>query len=240
MSGVRASRGVQYREHRIEGLKVLEVVVGRADFEARLPVLLQLHGRGDRARLPVGGHEAARPLRIVIPQAPKRAGLGFTWAPVSITANRPRVLGEALVREAERLARVLRHIESMREVEGRPIATGFSQGAMLAYTLAVRHPASIGAALPISGWIPPHIIPSEPPVGARAVPIVALHGAADDIVRIGPTRLAVERLRELGYDVQFEEFPGVGHEISAEMRRRHRELLERALRRVAVHEASSA
>jgi phospholipase/carboxylesterase len=231
---------VQYREHRIEGLRVLEVVVGDADFEARLPMVLQLHGRGDRARVPEGGFELARPMRILVPEAQRPAGLGFTWAPVSVTANRPFVLGAALVREADRLVRVLRHVEAMREIQGRPIVTGFSQGAMLTYTLAVRHPDAIAAALPISGWIPPHIVPHRRADDAHRVPILALHGTGDKVVRVGPTRVAVRRLRHLGYDVHLEEFPGVEHEVAPEMRLRHRELLRRALRRILGADGPSA
>ncbi|MBC7172529.1 MAG: dienelactone hydrolase family protein [Polyangiaceae bacterium] len=241
MSRESTRQGVQYREHSIEGLRVLEVVVGRVDFEARLPMVMQIHGRGDRARVPEGSLDpGGRPMRILVPEAPRPAGLGFTWSPVSVTANRPTVLGAALVREADRLARVLRHVESMRDVQGRPIVTGFSQGAMLTYTLAVRHPEAIGAALPISGWIPPHIVPRARPQGDQRVSILALHGTGDPIVRVGPTRVAVRRLRHLGYDVHLEEIPGAAHEVVPEMRRRHRELLRSVLRRVIGRDGPSA
>jgi phospholipase/carboxylesterase len=240
VSDAEARRGVQYREHRIEGLRVLEVVVGHADFEARLPLVMQLHGRGDRARLPEGAYDnVSSPLRILIPEAPAPLGLGFTWAPVSVTAHKPMLLGAALAREATRLTRVLRHIEGIREVDGRPIVTGFSQGAMLSYTLAVRHPEAVGAALPVSGWIPPHLVPRRPRGDVR-VPILALHGTADPIVKIGPTRVAVRRLRHLGYDVHLDEFPGVEHEMTAAMRRRHHELLRQVLEVVASGAGPSA
>ncbi len=235
-----ARSGVQYREHHIEGLRVLEVVVGDVDFEARLPLLMQIHGRGDRARLPEGPHDPGKPMRLLIPEAPRPAAFGFTWSPVSVTANRPAVLGAALVRESARLARVLAHVESMREVSGRPIVTGFSQGAMLTYTLAVRHPDAVGAALPISGWIPPHIVPRGRPAPGSRVPILALHGTGDPVVKVGPTRVAVRRLRHLGYDVHLEEFPGVPHEVTPEMRRRHRELLRRVLRQMVGRDGPSA
>jgi phospholipase/carboxylesterase len=239
-SDAEARRGIQYREHQIEGIRVLEVVIGRADFEARLPLLMQLHGRGDRARLPEGAYDnVSSPLRILIPQAPQPLGFGFTWAPVSVTAHKPITLGAALASEARRLTRVLRHVESIREVDGRPIVTGFSQGAMLSYTLAVRHPEAIGAALPVSGWIPPHLVPRHTQHAAR-VPILAVHGTADPIVKIGPTRVAVRRLRHLGYDVHLDEFPGAKHEMTAAMRRRHRELLRQALEVVASGAGPSA
>ncbi len=240
VSGAEARRGIQYREHHIEGLRVLEVVVGRVDFEARLPIVMHLHGRGDRARVPEGGYDPARAVRIIIPEAPRPSGLGFAWSPVSITADRPLVLGAALVRESDRLVRVLRHIERMREVQGRPLVTGFSQGGMLTYAIAVRHPEAIGGALPISGWIPPHIVPRERPARDRRVPILALHGTGDKIVPVGPTRVAVRRLRHLGYDVHLEEFPGVEHEIVPEMRRRHRELIRRVFRRTGGDDGPSA
>ena len=222
---VAAARGVQYRERRIEGLRVLEVVLGPVDFDAPLPVVLQIHGRGDRARLPEGRYDRTNtPLRMLIPEAPRRLGLGFSWAPHSITEKKPFTLGAALTREADRLHRVLTYIEATRQVVGRPIVTGFSQGGMLTLMVALRHPEAISIAVPMAGFVPPHLIPG-PADPAHRVPIRALHGTADPTVALAPTQVLVRRLQHLGYDITLEEYPDVVHEVSEPMRRRYRELL---------------
>ncbi len=45
----------------------------------------------------------------------------------------------------------------------------------------------------------------------RNVGAYALHGAVDDICPVGHERTITERLRQLGYDCVYEEFPDVGH-----------------------------
>lgn len=209
----RDANGLPFREHRIAGLRVVETIVGgEAPFGAALPVVVHIHGRGDRVRMP--GRDFARlatPVRLLLPEAPDAFGEGFSWSPVSVTENRTPVLAAALRTNADRLAEVLRWVVDARPVVGRPIVAGFSQGGMLAFTLAVRHPTSIGSAVPVAGWVPPQLLPRRMPT-RRDLPFVdAVHGTDDPIVRVGPTRRSVRRLRQLGFEVDFEEITGVRH-----------------------------
>jgi phospholipase/carboxylesterase len=211
----RDPRGIVFIEHHIAGLRVLETVVGgdgHVPFDTRLPVIVSIHGRGDHARLP-GSHFAGirEPVRVLLPEAPDPLGDGFTWSPVSVTENRTPVLAAALALNADRIAGVLKVVIASRPVEGRPIVTGFSQGGMLAYTLAVRHPSLVGTAVPVAGWIPRELLPRRMPRHVELPVIDAVHGTADPIVRIGPTRRSVRRLRSLGFAVDLFEVEGVRH-----------------------------
>lgn len=208
----RDEHGVAFVEHHIAGLRVLETVTGGASFDARLPVVLSIHGRGDRARLPTttfAGLE--RPVRLLVPEASDPLGDGFTWSPVSVTERRPHTLAVALRDNADRLAAVLRWAIANRPMQGRPIVTGFSQGGMLSFTLAVRHPSLVSAAVPVSGFIPRELLPRHMPARVELPPIEAVHGAADRVVRIGPTRRNVRRLRALGFHVALLEIPEARH-----------------------------
>lgn len=209
----RDEHGVVFREHRIAGLRVVETIVGgEAPFGAPLPVLVHLHGRGDRVHLPGAGFAGlSTPVRLILPEAPEAYGEGFTWSPVSVTQNRPLVLAQALRTNADRIAEVIAWVVAARPVVGRPIVAGFSQGGMLSFTLAVRHPTQIGTAIPVAGFIPSQLLPRHL-ASHRELPLIdALHGTDDPVVRIGPTRRAVRRLRQLGFEVDFEELPGVRH-----------------------------
>ena len=62
------------------------------------------------------------------------------------------------------------------------------------------------------------------------MPIHAFHGADDPVIGAARTRTQLERLRELGYPVHYEEIEGAGHEVHPEMLERLREELLRALR----------
>src|SRR5262249_25864041 len=89
------------------------------------------------------------------------------------------------------------------------IIVGFSQGAVLAYALAARHPDEIIAAFPVSGAFPRPLWPK----GASA-PVHALHGTADTMLPIDLSREAVKAFP----NADLREFPGVGHTLSPDMR----------------------
>lgn len=208
----RDDRGILYAEHRIAGIRVVETIVGgEASLGDRLPVIVSIHGRGDRVRLPPGRYPGVTsPVRLIMPEAPDAFHEGFTWSPVSVTEGRTRELAAALARNAERIARVLEWVEEERDVVGKPIVTGFSQGGMLSFTLAARYPDRIGQSVPIAGFLPAALVPRHAPGGALPE-IHAIHGTDDPVVRIGPTRRSVRRLRSIGYPVELAEVEGVRH-----------------------------
>ncbi len=225
-------RGIQFREHEIEGLRVLEVVAGVAPFDAELPLVMRIHGRGDSAQLPEGNHLGAEhPVRLILPEAPAEFARGYSWSPVSVTETEERArLTAALDLHAAKLAAVLRHFREIREVVGEPIVTGFSQGGMLTMTLAMQHPNSVGVALPIAGYLPDALVPRRLRPGHRYPAVHMVHGEADRIVRPEPTRALSERLQRLGLDASFQSFAGARHEVTPEMRRAYRALLDEAIR----------
>src|SRR4051812_36519206 len=91
---------------------------------------------------------------------------------------------------------------------------GFSQGALVAYAMAVRHPDAIACAFPISGRIPRKLVPAA---GARTAPIVALHGTADPMIPIEGARDGIAALAAARADAELHEYPGVGHTITPAM-----------------------
>ena len=217
--------GIQARSFVFDGLWVAEVVLGEAEPDAALPLVVMLHGRGDQPRIPGGPFaRVPTPLRVLVPRGPLTLGAGYAWARYSVTQGHHDEIAADLVAIAERLARLIDHITRTRPTAGSPIVTGFSQGAMVAWTLAVRFPDRIGLAIPIAGWVPPAARPQP----LRTAPTRAMHGGADPIVRIEPTREWVALLREAGNDVDWLEFEGVGHTITPEMNDQFEEWLEEA------------
>jgi phospholipase/carboxylesterase len=209
------------------GLWVAEVVLGEVPEDAPLPLVVMLHGRGDRPRIPGGPFgRVPTPMRVLVPRGPLILGEGFAWARHSITQNRHDELAADLIAGADRLASLIAHVRQTRPTAGSPIVTGFSQGAMLAWTLAVRHPQVVGHVIPVAGWVPP----AARPVPLISAPAFALHGDDDPIVRIEPTREWVALLRASDNEVTFREYAGVGHEVSPEMNRDFEEHLEALLR----------
>jgi phospholipase/carboxylesterase len=210
--------GVFVREGEGAGLYFLEVVLGNADPDSEMPLVLALHGRGDRPRVPGGPFMGLPvPVRIVVPRAPLTLGGGYAWLPLSVVEGKPGVLAAFLDTMGERLADLIDEVRAVRPSTGRTIVTGFSQGGLLAFALAVHHPRSVGWAFPVAGWLPPALVPGVLEHATTYPVIRAMHGTDDEIMPIEPTREAVGKLAALGIDAEIVEFPGVGHETTAGM-----------------------
>jgi phospholipase/carboxylesterase len=175
------------------------------------PILLLVHGRGDRPENWVDlWRTFPAKVRIVLPRAFQPWQDGFSWFDLRgemTDADLGRVVGEA---EA-RLWKGVAAIAGARKV----LVSGFSQGGILSYAMASRHPDRVAKAFPVSGSCPGPLLPKDK---ARAAPLVAFHGTADPVLDIKWGRGAVSAFREQGNDATLREYPGVGHTITEEMR----------------------
>jgi phospholipase/carboxylesterase len=206
----------------------LEAVTGGADARDALPMIVAIHGLGDRPESLLAALRGFdRPARLIAPRGIDRFGDGYSWFPLRGDVSGEEV-GRGILRAADALSALLRRLAAERPTRGKPIVTGFSQGGALTLALATHHADRIGAAFPIGGWLPPSIAPSAP---AGLPPIVALHGEADTRVPIGPTRDALAALAASGAHAELRAYPGVGHTITAEMRRDLERLMREAMAR---------
>jgi phospholipase/carboxylesterase len=216
-----------------EVVDAIHVYTGGAQSGDEVPLVVAVHGLGDRP-------EAFRGLfqgfpgraHFVFPAGGLPWGDGFAWWPVVGHIDENNVV-PGLRAATDRLAGGVRSWAAGK-IAGRPIVTGFSQGGMLSFTLAATHPADIGEALPISGFAPPSMVPVAWPAGAPMPRIFALHGEADPRVPFALAQLGVAKLRAVGVPVELKSYPGVGHTISADMRRDLFEALGAALERAAA------
>lgn len=223
--------GVQAREGRAHDIEFLEVVLGEARFDDALPLVVLIHGRGDRPRVP-GGPFGGVPtaMRVVLPRGPRALGEGFSWLPVSITHGKLDVLTKALEARAQHLAAFIDWVKTNRPTLGRPIVSGFSQGGMLSFALASLRPDVVAAAFPLAGWLPPALLPATTPTPLHQVRIRAAHGDADPIIPVDPTRHVVRMFQTLGWDATLDVFDGVAHVVDKRMNAAFENWLEAALR----------
>lgn len=184
---------------------------GGARPEEREPLVIALHGLGDRPENFVHAFDGfATAARIVAPHSATAYYDGYSWFP--FRKSDPEFSAPGIAKAAEQIAAFARSISKTRPTAGKPIVTGFSQGGALSYALAARHADTFGAAFPLSGWFPAAIWPTEKP--RDAPPIVAFHGTEDQMVPISRMRPGAARLSELGFSIDVRELPGVGHTIS--------------------------
>ncbi len=209
--------GFVVRQHEADGIYYLETVIGEAAWDDALPMIVVLHGRGGSAQIPGGPFLGlTHPVRVIVPQAPDRLGAGWEWIPVYVGQGLVDRLSATLFQAASRVAALVRRLADERPTSGRPIVTGFSQGALLTMTLALHHDDVVGAAFPLASWLPPPLEPTYLRPDLRYPRIRSMHGTADPIIPIGPTRQLFSHLEGLGYEVDLVEFDGVEHTISAD------------------------
>ncbi len=223
------SAHIQLREYEVAGIHITEAVLGNADPEDELPMVVAFHGRGSEPSLPTGDHSDALPVRMIYPRAPQRFGEGYTWFPLSITSGRHKTLARHIRARADQIAEVLEVLLDERPTEGKPLLTGFSQGGMMTFALAALHPEVVDSAFPVCGWLPPQLVELVDPDAVHP-PIRAMHAEGDPIVPVGGTEESVEALKALGLDVTFEIFPVNAHEMSGPMAARQRQMMIQRIR----------
>jgi phospholipase/carboxylesterase len=220
------------------GLEFVEMITGGANTSETLPMIVAIHGLGDRPealRMLFDGFESRA--RVILPRAPSVWGDGHSWFEVDPRRGADSVRAEALASAESLLAAHLAAWTRTRPTIGKPIVTGFSQGGMLSFLLAVRHPELIDRAYPLGGWLPESLWP--PPERARAIaPILAFHGAEDRVVPHAATAAMVAAWKQRGLRVDLISEPGVAHFVSRKM---HASLLtELRARTAAVLTATAA
>ncbi len=198
-------------------LRTVEIVTGGAAPDARLPMIIAVHGLGDRPEAFVRLFEGL-PLqaRVIAPAGKRAYGRGYTWFALSTDAGVDRV---ADMRDsAQRLAHLATTLTQTRPTVGKPVITGFSQGGMLSFLACADTPALYAACLPVGGLLPSPLRPDAKPRGT-APPVYALHGGADTRVPLAGARQTVAAFVASGRPAELQVFPGVGHRLPAPVRR---------------------
>lgn len=224
----KASAAAHPNDRVAAGIAYIESTTGGADAETPLPLIVAIHGYGATPEsLAPSLADLDVKARVVLPRGPDKieGGNGTSWFRIGKKGGETNVAG--LDGAAERLAVAIGEIAKSRPTRGRPIVVGFSQGGMLTFALALKFPDLVSAAFPIAGWMPVELIPARD--AKKTYPkIIAMHGTADDVLPIGPTRDAVAKMKERGYSVELLEYAGVAHNVNGTMRERLHTLVGKA------------
>ena len=200
-----------------------EVVTGDIGEKSNLPIVVVLHGLGGTPQnLAKLFRRWDTPARVLLPFAPHPYGQGASWFPRAhpVRHTSPDIVTDDLSKATALVNAFLDAIKNAYPMAGKPVITGYSQGGMLAYAVAVRYPKNIAAAVPVAGFLPAQLLPRESPVSGPYPPIIALHGERDPIVYYDAAAEAVEVLKDLKVPAKLFTMRGVGHGISRSVKRR--------------------
>jgi len=196
-------------------LDCVEVQTGSAPTAA----VVWMHGLGADGHdfagiVPLLRLPADRAVRFVFPHAPRR--------PVSINQGHvmrawydvrdedgSRVPDEAGIRESHQHIEALIRREKARGVPAAAIVlAGFSQGGSMTLHTGLRHPERLAGLLALSCFLPlADTVAAEASPANRDAPIFLAHGLHDAVIPLDGGRRSRDRLVELGYRVDWREYP---------------------------------
>ena len=200
------------------------------------PVLLGLHGFGDDADRLAGRLEglADAPFARLYPDGPYPVELrdaepkrvGRSW--YQYTGDQDAFLG-ALAVAGGHLDRVLESSAGAHPLHlDRVAVLGYSQGGYLAGWYAITNASRFRGLVAISCRIKDEVLGAHLPA-ARGFPVLVLHGARDEAVKLPPQEESVARLRDAGVDVTLEVHDG-GHGLKRSLAPRIGAFVEARLR----------
>ena len=182
--------------------------------------VIWLHGLGADGSdfvpiVPELGLADAPGVRFVFPDAPSipvTCNGGWVmpaWYDIISLEPHSRRIDEAGIVNSRAAIRRLIAREVARGIPSQRIfIAGFSQGGAVAYATALTHPEPLAGVVALSTYIPSAaLIEREASVANKAVPILAAHGSADDVVAPALGRAARDFLLGHGYSVEWHEYP---------------------------------
>jgi len=184
------------------------------------PTVLTLHGRGANAfdLLGLAPYLCGGKFLMICPQGPLETpigpeAVGYAWYPMS-NGGAPDV--EAMLSSQKKLQAFLDDCLKSYPIDPKKLVVlGFSQGGVMAYSLALANPERFAALAVLSSWLPKELLPRLNVTDAvQSLPTLVQHGTQDPMIEIARARSSVETLRQLHVSLTFREYP-MGHEIGA-------------------------
>lgn len=182
-------------------------------------LLLLLHGVGGNELnlLPVGEQLADAHMLVLSVRAPLVLGpMGFGFYQVDFSSGKP-VFNHAQQLDGQRLLLNLMHEASAKYniPTGQVYLLGFSQGAIMAYDVALTRPSQVRGVLAFSGRMLAESRQHHAPAAdIKRVQFFLSHGRHDDKLPAFYADEAIDFLKTLGITPHYAAFEG-GHEVSA-------------------------
>ena len=182
------------------------------------PTVLTLHGRGANAfdLLGLAPYLCDGRIMMICPQGPLETpigpdAVGYAWYPMSM-GGAPDI--EAMLSSQQELQIFLDDCLKSYAIDAkRLVVLGFSQGGVMAYSLALSHPERFAALAVLSSWLPEELLPRLNVTNAvQSLATLLQHGTEDQMIEVDRARESVEMLRQLGVPLTYREYE-MGHEI---------------------------
>ena len=179
------------------------------------PLLILLHGLGSNEQdlFSFAPHLDPK-LRVLSVRAPRTyAYRGFAWFDIDFSRKVPQ---PNQVQMGESRQQLLSFLSEVRECFRPPriYLGGFSQGAIMSYSIALMQPDLLSGVLAMSGYIiKDSSLPTTASAPLKDLPIFATHGLYDHVLPVFLGRSTRDYLQSLQLNVTYREYP-MAHEVS--------------------------
>lgn len=184
------------------------------------PTLLTLHGRGANAfdLLGLAPYLCGGRFMVICPQAPLETpigpeSVGYAWYPMSMGGP---LDVDVILASRRRLEVFVDQCAQSYPIDPQKFGiVGFSQGGVMAYSLALTNPERFTALAVLSSWLPKELLPRiEINAAVQSLPSLVQHGTEDPTIQVDRARSSVEILRQLKVPLTYREY-AMGHEIGS-------------------------
>lgn len=184
------------------------------------PTILAMHGWGANTLdlLALAPYVCDGRFLVICPQGPVEtpigpSAVGYGWFPLAI-GDPPDV--SAILSATKQLRAFLDSCLARYPIDPRRlIALGFSQGGVMAYSLALSQPERFAALVVMSSWLSQALVDGLSVSATSQRPATLIqHGSRDELIAVDRARESVEIIRSLRFPVTYREYD-IGHEISS-------------------------
>ena len=180
--------------------------------------ILLLHGVGGNESNLLGFSDLLPDWLIICPRGPYTLSPGrYAWFDVDFSSGKP-IINPAQEKESrKKLTDFLGQMQDTYSPDSLFIG-GFSQGAIMSYSMGLTQPDKVKGVMAISGRILPEIKPFINPrlPALQDLKLFIGHGVLDNTLNITYARDALRYISTLGLQVEYKEFE-TGHQITPEI-----------------------
>jgi phospholipase/carboxylesterase len=182
------------------------------------PLLLLLHGYGSNEEdLFSFASELPEEYYIVSARAPYDMMYGsYAWYAINFDADENKFSDIVQAQQSRDLiATFIDELVANYAIDANDVTLiGFSQGCILSYSIAVSYPQKVQRVVAMSGYFNEEIaIDNFKENDLSKLKIFASHGSVDQVVPVDWARNSIPKLKELGIDIVYKEYP-VGHGVA--------------------------
>lgn len=182
------------------------------------PLLLLLHGYGsNEADLFSFASELPDHYYIISARAPYDLQYGsYAWYAINFDADQNKFSDNEQARVSRDL--IVTFLEELKQkypIDPEQVTLiGFSQGAILSYSVALSYPEKIKQIVAMSGYLNPDLLTEDYLKNdLYRLRVFASHGTVDQVIPVEWARKTAPFLEKLGVNITYKEYP-IGHGVS--------------------------